>query len=182
MKILKKIGFVLLTLVALFFIIPLFVDGEYSVHKTVEINKPNDEVFDYAKHLKNQDEFSVWAQKDPNMKKTFTGTDGEIGFISAWDSKNEEVGVGEQEIIAIEEGKKISFELRFKEPFEATDNAFISTESINENKTKVTWGFDGKMNYPMNIMMLFMDMEEMLGPDLQNGLNNMKDNLESGQE
>jgi hypothetical protein len=25
------------------------------------------------KHLKNQDNFSVWSKTDPNMKKTFTG-------------------------------------------------------------------------------------------------------------
>lgn len=182
MKILKKLGFLLLTLVALFFIIPLFVDGEYSVRKTVEINKPKEEVFDYVKYLKNQNEYSVWAQMDPNMKNSYKGEDGEVGFISSWESEDENVGVGEQEIVAIEDGKKISYELRFKEPFEAKDDAFITTTAINANKTKVTWGFDGKMDYPMNIFMLFMDMEGMLGPDLQKGLDNMKLNLESTED
>ena len=32
------------------------------------IEKPNNEVFQYVKFLKNQDNFSTWAQKDPNMK------------------------------------------------------------------------------------------------------------------
>lgn len=182
MKIIKKVGFVLLTLVALFLIIALFIDGEYSVAKSVEINKPKDVVFEYAKYLKNQDEYSAWAQMDPNMKKTFKGTDGKVGFVSSWNSKKEDVGVGEQEIMAIEDGEIIKFELRFKEPFEATDNAYISTKSVNDNQTKVTWGFEGKMNYPMNFFMLFMDMEEMLGPDLQKGLENMKSNLESTED
>jgi hypothetical protein len=35
---------------------------------------------------------------DPNMKKTYTGTDAEVGFISAWESTDKNVGVGEQEI------------------------------------------------------------------------------------
>ncbi|KAF5061439.1 hypothetical protein DSECCO2_315390 [anaerobic digester metagenome] len=30
------------------------------------------------------------------------------------------------------------------------------------------------MNYPMNLMLLFMDMEGMPGPDLENGLVNFK--------
>jgi hypothetical protein len=34
------------------------------------------------------------------------------------------------------------------------------------------------MKYPTNLMLLFMDMEEMLSPDLQNGLNNLKTLLE----
>ena len=34
------------------------------------------------------------------------------------------------------------------------------------------------MAYPMNIMLLFLNMEKMLGPDLQTGLNNLKEILE----
>jgi hypothetical protein len=34
------------------------------------------------------------------------------------------------------------------------------------------------MKYPMNLMLLTMNMEEMLAPDLQNGLNNLKTILE----
>jgi hypothetical protein len=35
------------------------------------------------------------------------------------------------------------------------------------------------MNYPMNLMLLFMDMEGMPGPDLENGLVNFKKNTGS---
>jgi hypothetical protein len=38
----------------------------------------------------------------------------------------------------------------------------------------VNWGFNGKMPYPMNLMLAFMNMDEMLGKDLQDGLNNLK--------
>lgn len=178
MRIIKKIVFVLLTLVALVLIVALFVNGKYSVEKSIEINQPKSDVFDYLKYLKNQDEFSTWAMKDPNMKKTFKGTDGKVGFVSAWDSKNEDVGMGEQEITAIKEGERIDYELRFKKPFEATDYAYMTTTSVNDSRTKVTWGFNGEMTYPFNLMMLFMDMEEMLGPELQKGLENLKANLE----
>jgi hypothetical protein len=52
------------------------------------------------------------------------------------------------------------------------------TEAISPNQTKVKWGFDGKMPYPMNLMLPIMNMEEMLGKDLQDGLNNLKAVLE----
>lgn len=178
MKFLKKIFFVLIAIVALILIMALFIDGEYSVSKTVIVEQPTEEVFEYLKNLKNQDEYSVWAKKDPDMKKSYDGTDGEVGFISRWDSKDENVGKGEQEIIKIEDGKRIDFKLRFEKPFEAEDDAYILTESLGDNKTKVTWGFKGEMSYPMNLMMLFMDMEAQLGPDLQGGLNNLKKVLE----
>lgn len=178
MNILKKVALALVALIALVLIAALFVNREYAVTREITINKPKDEVFEYIKQLKNQDNFSVWATRDPKMKKNYTGTDGTVGFVSAWESDNDEVGIGEQEIIQITEGNRIDYELRFYEPFEATDNAYMITESVSDNATKVKWGFEGKMDYPMNLMLLFMDMEDMLGKDLQTGLNNLKIALE----
>jgi len=178
MKILKGILVFIVGFVALLLILALFLKKEYGVQREITINKPKLEVFDYLKTLKNQDNFSVWAMRDPKMKKEFRGTDGTIGFVSAWDSEVKDVGKGEQEIKKITEGERIDFEIRFFKPFETTDNAYMSTDSISENQTKVTWGFNGKMKYPMNLMLLAMNMDEMLGKDLQSGLNNLKANLE----
>ena len=178
MKILKSILLALVAVVALALVAAAFVEGNYHVEREIVINQPKDEVFNYVKYLKNQDNYSKWATMDPEMKKSYTGTDGTVGFVSRWESTNEEVGVGEQEIKGITEGEKLDFELRFYEPFEATDNAFMITEKVSDTATKVTWGFDGHMAYPMNLMLVFMDMEEMLGNDLQMGLNNLKSVLE----
>lgn len=178
MDIIKKIIIGLLGLIALVLLVTLFLPQDYAVEREIIINQPKDSVFNYVKYLKNQDNFSVWSTKDPAMKKTFTGTDGTVGAIAAWDSKDENVGVGEQEIKKITEGKRIDFELRFKVPFESTDDAYMITEAISPNQTKVKWGFKGKMPYPMNVMLPFMNMEEMLGKDLQDGLNNLKAVLE----
>jgi len=115
---------------------------------------------------------------DPNMKQTYSGTDGTVGFISAWESEDRNVGKGEQEIVAIVEGKRIDYELRFIEPFESTSYAYMTTDEVSENETLVKWGFDGRMNYPMNLMLLFMNFEEMIGEDLQHGLENLKVILE----
>ena len=38
--------------------------------------------------------------------------------------------------------------------------------------------FDGKMNYPMNLMLLFMNMDKMIGKDFESGLKNLKTILE----
>ena len=175
---LKKILLGLAVLIAIPFIVALFIKTDYSVTRTVTIDKPVTEVFDYVKHLKNQDNFSKWAQMDPEMVKTYRGTDATVGFVSAWASENKDVGVGEQEIIAIDEGKRIDFELRFLSPFEATEPAYMTTKEVSTNQTKVEWGFSGHMNYPMNLMFLFVDFEAMIGADLQQGLDSLKVILE----
>ena len=112
-------------------------------------------------------------------KKSFKGTDGTVGFVSAWDSQNEVVGAGEQEIKKVEEGKRIDYELRFLRPFESTETAYIATDSLAKDKTKVTWAFNGHMKYPMNIMLPFMKLEARIGGDLSTGLGNLKGILEA---
>jgi uncharacterized protein YndB with AHSA1/START domain len=178
MKILKKILFVVLIIIAIPLITALFVKKEYAVVREVTIEKPKQEVFEFLVYLKNQDKFSKWANMDPDMVKTYKGEDGTVGFVSAWDSKKDDVGVGEQEIIKIENGERIDYELRFISPFESVSPAFMSTESLGENQTKVQWGFNGKMDYPLNLMMLFMDFEEIIGDDLSTGLSKLKVILE----
>ena len=178
MTLLKRILLVLLAIVALMLILALFVKKEYAVERQIAINKPRQVVFDYIKMLKNQDNYSKWNMTDPNKTSEFKGTDGTVGFVYAWDSKMKNVGKGEQEIKNIVDGERIDMELRFKKPFEATDNAYLMTESVDSNQTTVKWGFNGKMNYPMNLMLMFMNMDEMLGKDMAEGLNNLKGVME----
>ena len=175
MKVIKYIAIVVLLIVVAVFVIAGFVPSEFLVIREVKINKPKAEVFEYTKLLKNQENFSVWSKIDLNMKHDFKGVDGSVGFVSAWESENPDVGKGEQEIIAIDEGDRIDYELRFIEPFESTSPAYMIFSSIDSSTTSVQWAFDGEMSYPTNLMLLFVDLEEELGNDLQNGLNNLKE-------
>jgi hypothetical protein len=178
MKILVGIILVLAGIIVLLLIIGFFLRKNYSVGKEVVINKPKTTVFDYLRHLKNQNKFSVWGSLDPNMKADFRGTDGTEGFVSAWDSDVKNVGKGEQEILKIIDGERIDYEIRFIKPFKSTSWAYIKTTAVAENQTRVLWEFNGKMNYPTNLMLLFMNMEKMVGGDLDKGLQNLKSILE----
>lgn len=174
MRILKKILLIVLIIIAIPLIVALFVKRDYNVEREIIINKPKQVVFDYIKYLRNQDHFSKWAMMDPGMEKTYQGTDGTVGFVSAWDSENKDVGKGEQEIKKITEGERLDFELRFIEPFESTEAAYMITEAVSENQTRVKWGFNGRTPYPMNLLSLFMDFEKVIGDDLGAGLSNLK--------
>jgi hypothetical protein len=170
--------YIILGILALVLLVPLFIKKDYEVVKEILIEKPKQQVFDYVKLLKNQDNYSVWALMDPNMKKGFSGIDGTVGCVSSWESLHKNVGTGEQEIKGIKEGERIDYELRFLKPFKSTSLAFITTEAVSENQTRVKWGFSGKMNYPMNLMLLFMNMEASIGKDFDTGLANLKSILE----
>ena len=178
MNILITIGITIVALVALVLIIALFIKKDYSLYRVITINKPKEIIFNYIRFLKNQDHYSVWSMMDPHMKKEYTGTDGTEGFISAWDSKHKKVGKGEQAITKIKENERIDLALHFIKPFEGRAQAWMLTENTGNGQSTVQWGLSSKMAYPMNFMLLFMNMDKLMGKDLEDGLQNLKTVLE----
>ncbi|WP_223035018.1 SRPBCC family protein [Hanstruepera marina] len=169
--------YILLGLLALILVLALVAPRNYEVNRSVVINKPVPEVFSYIKHVKNQNDWSPWKQKDPNMKQEFVGTDGEIGFISKWEG-NKEVGTGEQEILHIDENQRMETQLRFFKPWKSESVGYFTVEELEPNQTKVVWGFKGVNPIPFNIMMLFFNFEKAVGKDFEEGLAKLKTVLE----
>lgn len=178
MIVIKRILVFFILIISIVLIAAYFMPTEYAVEREITINKPVDSVFNYVKSLKNQNEFSVWANMDPKMKVTYKGVDGTVGSISSWESDVKEVGVGEQEITKITPNKRLDFALRFKKPMDDTAVGFMSTEAVSGNQTKVKWGVNGIIPYPTNIMLPMLKMDQMIGNDLQKGLENLKDKME----
>ncbi len=174
MKIVKRILIGVVGIIALLLLTALFVKKDYKVERSVSINKPREQVFAFVKQAKNQDHYNKWIQTDPQVKKSYRGEDGNVGFIYAWESK--EVGKGEQEISSIREGERIDFALRFKEPFESNASAHMRTENVSDSQTKLTWGMEGSSPYPLNLMNLFVP--SVLGNDLETSLATLKAVLE----
>ena len=165
------------SIIALLLILALVAKKGYSVHREIVINKPRQEVFDYVKLIKNQDNYSKWVMTDPNMKKEFKGTDGTVGFIYGWNG-NKQAGEGEQEIKNIVNGERVDVEIRFIRPFAAVGYGDMVLTPVPGNQTHVRWGMSSSMKYPMNVMLLFMNMDKLLGKDLDTSLNTLKGILE----
>lgn len=141
------------------------------VEKSVIINKDVREVFDYVKFAKNQNNYSVWNMRDPNTKFAELGEDGTVGYVYSWDSQDEQVGAGRQEIKNMVKDQELHYEIKFERPMEGTAESVMKTDKEGENQTKVTWtyeaadaGMDGA--------------EDMLGSDISASLENLKNLLE----
>lgn len=171
MKFLKYALFTILGLIVLLLIVALFVPKTFHAEGTTVINKPNAEVFNYVKHIKNQENFGVWFRIDPKIKTTVSGTDGTEGFKYSW--KSEEVGNGSQVITKITEGSRVDIDLFLMDSTESA-KSFFTTEAVGANETKVRWVVDGKMPYPFNLMSLCYDMNK----DFVQGTANLKEVLE----
>jgi len=169
---------IILVIIAIPLVLAAFLSEDYAIERDTIINQPKQKVFDFIKYLKNADQYNKWIMMDPNLKKTYSGTDGTPGFTSYWDSENKNVGKGEQEIKSIREGERVDYEIRFIKPFQGVSQAYIIAQAAQAGSTNVKWVFQGKRNYAMKLFHLLFNLKKVLGKDLQTSLDNLKAVLE----
>lgn len=172
-RVLKILGFLILIVAAVVLIGGLVVSRDYHFERSITINAPQATIWDVVSRFSNFKQWSPWAERDPNMQTTLTGTDGTIGSKYSWKG-NKEVGSGEETITGLKPMEQVDIDLNFKEPFESHATCFIRLVPSG-NQTTVTWGFDTRMGYPSNfIMKTLMNMDNMMDKDFSHGLNKLK--------
>ena len=168
---------IIVAIIPVWLIVAFLMSKEMSIERTIIINKPRNQVFEFLKLTKNQDQFSVWNRTDPEMKKEYRGTDGTVGFVYSWNSStNKNVGAGEQETTHIEENKKIEYEVRFIRPMQQVAKCAFVLKAVTPSQTLVQWAFYGHTHYPLNVLKFVF--AKMLGRDLEKSLKDLKVLLE----
>ncbi len=84
MKVLKNIVYIIIGLIAIFFIVALFLPEDYNLDREIVIAKPVDIVYAQVVNYENRVKWSPWIAMDPEAKNTFEGTMGEVGAKWSW--------------------------------------------------------------------------------------------------
>ena len=174
--ILKIIGILILLLLAFVFIGGLFIKKDYHLERSITINAPREKVWGHVNSLQKFATWNPFVEKDPNVKTSFEGTEGTPGSVYKWDG-NSKVGQGTQTITSIDSASSVKSHLHFIKPMEGQADAFLNLADAGNGSTTVTWGFDSKYKYPLNVMTLFMD--GMMENTFDKGLNKLKKIAES---
>lgn len=161
---------------ALILIVAIIMPKKSVIVADIDIHASKNKVFDYIKHMKNQKHFNKWVMADPNSEMVYTGEDAQVGFKVYWNSKNNNVGEGEQEIKEIVEGEKFLVEIRFVRPMQGTSYNITTTKEVAENTTNVCMTFESTSKIPFNIMSAMF--APMLKRDMLETLGNLKNLLE----
>ena len=123
---------------------------------------------------------SPWDKLDPNMQKTYEGPAAGVGQALAWNS-TKGVGKGRMTIEESVPGQKVAIRIEFVKPMKSTATSRI-TLAATPAGTVVTWSMDGKHNFVGKAFGLFMDMDRMLGSDIEKGLAQLKTVAEGAQK
>lgn len=157
-------------------ILSLIAPKELAVERSVSLSVPKEQVYESLRFLKNHEAWSPWSKRDPAMESKYTGTDGEVGGTHYWKG-NKQVGEGEQEIKRLTPHSRIETELRFLKPWKTTNYAYFDLSDEGPG-TRVAWGFKAPAKFPMNVMMMFINMDKAIGKDFEEGLSGLKEEME----
>jgi hypothetical protein len=148
----------------------------YHVERKLEVAAPADLVFGVLNDLH---QFagvfvlfgSSLEKQDPNMQKTFEGPAAGVGQSFAFSGK--EVGKGKMTIEESVPGQKVRMKLEFVKPMASTGTCALTLAGMPTGSF-VTWSMDGNHNFIGKAFGLFMDMDNMLGSDIEKGLAQLK--------
>ncbi len=162
MKILKIIVILIVILIVVAAGRALMGDGNITVERSATMNASAENIFSQVNSLKDWTAWSPWHEIDPNTAYEYSGSETGVGSVVKWNSDNNDVGAGMQEITATEPHKSIDSKLSFGENGEmGTANGTFKFEEVGEG-TKVTWSADMSLGLLERMMMLDMMMDGML--------------------
>ncbi|MCG8702192.1 MAG: SRPBCC family protein [Bacteroidales bacterium] len=177
MKVLKKIGIVIVALLVLLLVVAVSLPKSINVESSVLIDMPVDSVFEQVVYLKNMEAWSPWKDYDPEMKISYSGTDGAVGAVYSWEG-NKDVGSGSQEITNIVPNARIDLKLAFVAPWESESDVYFTFNDKGAS-TEVLWGFVQETLVPTNLMMTIMNVDKSLKKEFDKGLSRLKAKCES---
>ena len=150
------------------------VPADVHVERTVAINAPPEAIFPYINDYRAFNQWSPWADRDPDAVYEFSGPPAGIGATISW-SGNDQVGSGTQAITASTFPSHLETSLDFGD--QGVGTAFFDLD-LTDTGTDVTWGFDTDMG--MNPIARYMGlmMDGWIGGDYEQGLMNLRDLVE----
>ena len=172
MRFLKRLLIGLALLIAAFVVVVALQPADYRLTRSTVIAAPAADVFAQVNDLRRWEDWSPWAKLDPNAKVTFTGPQTGAGASFQWDG-NDKVGAGSMTITESRPNERVATRTDFVRPFAGTSHSDFVFSQMGD-QTNVIWTMSGTHNFISKAICLVMSMEQMLGPDFEKGLAQLK--------
>lgn len=169
---LKKILLVVLLLIVAVLVLAATKPATFQVERSATIRAAPEKLFALIDDFRQWPQWSPWEKLDPEMQRTLSGPASGKGAIYAWKG-NSDVGEGRMEIKDSVPPSKVTIQLDFIEPMEATSTTEF-TLTPQGDSTTVRWTMSGENNFLGKLMCVFMSMDAMIGKDFEAGLATLK--------
>ena len=143
----------------------------FRVQRSASINAPPEKVFPLINDFKSWSAWSPWETKDPGMKRSYGATTSGKGATYAWDG-DRNVGAGNM-LITEAVPSKVALDLNMTRPMTAHNKVEFTLTPAGDSTT-VNWSMRGEAPYFAKIIHVFLDMDKMVGGDMEAGFAKLK--------
>ena len=166
---------VLLTLLVLLAVIGLLLPSSARVERSILIDAPANEIFPHLNSMRAFHAWSPWSDIDPETQYQFQGPEQGIGARMTWESGNDQVGQGSQEIIDSVSDQRVEMRLEFGD--EGGSNATFLLEPEGR-ATRVRWQFSTVFGWDLFGRYVGLMLDSMIGASYNKGLKDLKTRVE----
>lgn len=153
---------------------------EYSViERAVTVAAPAEVIASYVVDFRRWVDWSPWEGLDPDLQRTYSGPAQGLGATYAW-SGNRKAGAGRMEITGVAPDR-IDVDLRFLKPFRSSSTVRFALTGAGD-QTRVQWQLRSPRTVVSRVMGVVWNMDRAIGADLEKGLAQLKDRVESAPE
>lgn len=142
-----------------------------EVERSIFVKAKQQDVFEFLLDFHHYHQWQLSIDRDSNMTHEIVGPKAE-GAKYSW-AGNELVGKGEIEITKADPFRLIIMEITFTEPWDAVAKYRFNL-TTEENSTRVSWQYEAKNSFFSRIQLLFMNLDKLLGAELEEGLERMR--------
>ena len=129
---------VLLILLILLVLLGLLLPSSTAVERSIVIQAPADRIFPHLNGMQAFQAWSPWSKIDPATHYEFSGPEQGAGSRMTWQSGDNEVGRGTQEIVASDPDRRVDMQLEFGD--KGNGSATFLLEPAAQG-TRVRWQF-----------------------------------------
>ncbi len=152
-------------------------NGEFHYVRSGLIHASAEQIFPYLVDFKKGSEWNPYDRRDPNTKRNFKGTVGEVGSIMEFDG-NSDAGAGYLEVLKIIPNQQVDIKLVMTRPIAASN--FITYSLTPEgDQTRFSWAMSGDGGFVSKLMNVFIDCEKMVAGDFEVGIKTLKELIEN---
>lgn len=171
MKTLLRLFVLLIGLVVCLAGAAFLLPDSYHVERSVDIHAPAETVFARVGDLKQWPAWTVWHEKDPEMKTTYSASTTGTGAFQKWDGP--QAGKGELTITSYEAPRRLTYDLYFPD-WNMRSTGALAIAPGEAGAVRVTWSCDGKIGANPMHRWFGLTFDRMIGGDFESGLRKLK--------
>lgn len=151
-------------------------DGHFNYERHGVINASAEKIFPYISNFKLGSQWSPYEKMAPEMKKTHSGNDGEVGSVMEFESN--EAGSGKLEMLKVIPNELVEIRLTMLKPFFGVNLVTYRLTPEGEG-TNFSWSMTGEGGFMGKLMATLIDCEKLIASDFEKGIANLKTLVEA---